>query len=199
MGFLATGSKMIGRGVMDYYYKSEEAEKIIIRHSCVAGAAALIPIPYADMAVCLPNQIALYGFLNKELGVSLSKELLKVIGGFMISQITGMISVFPFVFAGKVAAGLLKFIPLAGSIGGFLIDGAINAGITYVLGIVYLKAMVNVLKAGKPINESSLKEALKAEFDDTEGIKNIYKEGKQKLKGKDFSAFRDDAEKYSGK
>ncbi len=197
MGAVASVLSQAGRQINDYYNKAEEAEKIIIRHSGIAGAAAIIPIPYADMAICLPNQIAMYVYLNKEMNVSVSKELLKVIGGFMLSQLTGLISVFPFVIAGKIIGGLAKFLPFGGSLVGILIDGAINSGITYVMGVVYLKAMINVLKAGKSLNEDNLKEALSVEFSNKNEIKKIYKEGRDKLKDIDFSQFKDDAKKYS--
>ncbi len=71
-----------------------------------------------------------------------------------------------------------------------------SSGITYVLGVVYVKAMVRVFKAGKDVNEDNLKQALREEFADKEGLKAIYAEGREKLKNTNFSAYKDEAEKY---
>lgn len=196
MGFAATCLREVGREVGQYASKADETEQVIIQHSCIAGAAGLVPIPGVDTVICLGNQIALYGRLNAILGVSLAKNTLKVIGGFMASQVTGMLSVFGFALAGKVAGGLLKCIPGLGTIGGVAVDCAINAGVTYVLGVVYVKAMVRIFKAGKPVTEESLKEALRTEFADEEGLKDIYREGREKMKHTNFASYKDEAEKY---
>lgn len=188
------GARAMAPEIQRWYDHADRADQIIFQHSCVAGAAGLIPAPAVDSAICLGNQIALYARLNTLMGISIASQTLKVVGGFMVSQVTGMLSIFGFAIAAKGIGLLCKCFPGLGTVGGIVIDCGTNAGIAYVLGVVYMKAMVNLFKAGKPVTEASLKEAIRAEFADKDGIKAIYREGKRRMKDVKFSDFTAQAE-----
>ena len=176
-------------------YDTSDAEtKILIEHDCVAGAAALIPIPGADVAVMLGNQIVLYGRLNSELDISISKDTLKSIGGFMVSQIAGIVSVIPVAIAAQFASQLLKFIPGPGSIAGAAVGAGANAAITHVLGLVYLVTIKKMVASGKEFSAGNIKENLKEQFADKDFIRETYAEAKAKYKNTDFNAYKNQAE-----
>lgn len=169
---------------------SNKIDNIIMQHCCIAGAAGLVPIPFADLAIMLPQQIVLYKRLNKEYGVSLSENSMKVIGSFMISQITGMVSVFGIAIFAKAMFSTLKAIPGIGTIAGAAVDATTNAAITWVLGVVYFIALENVAKNSGNVTEERLKESLATQFANKGKIRDLFQEGKLKVKGIDFSKFK---------
>ena len=87
-------------------------------------------------------------------------------------------------------------IPGLGSIAGGITDAAINASITYVLGVVYVEALGKTMGAGKGVTEESLKNAIAAEFSDKDRIKELYKEGRKATAKMDFSSRKKDAQEY---
>lgn len=165
-------------------------DDIIFQHACIAGAAGLVPIPFADLAIMLPQQIVLYGRLNKEYGVSLSKDALKVVGSFMISQITGMVSVFGIAFAAKAVFSPFKAIPGIGTLVGVTADATTNAAVSWVLGVVYFIALERLAKKGGTVTAENLKDELAKEFADKRKIREIYREGRQRVKGVNFTNFK---------
>lgn len=177
------------------YEDAPESAKIIVQHCGIAGACGLFPIPYADLLILLPSQIVMYGRLNKQLGITLSDNTMHVIGKFMLSQIAGVIASIPVAFAAKVGAGLLKLIPGAGTMVGAFMDAGANAAVTYVLGIVYLKALVKAKASGK-VSEENLREALNNEMSDKDNIRDMYKDARNKVRGMDFKKYKDQAEDY---
>lgn len=165
-------------------------DDIIFQHACIAGAAGLVPIPFADLAIMLPQQIVLYGRLNKEYGVTLSKDALKVVGSFMISQITGMVSVFGIAFVAKAMFSPFKAIPGIGTLVGVAADATTNAAVSWVLGVVYFIALERLAKKGGKVTAESLKTELAKEFADKGKIREIYREGRQRVKGVNFTKFK---------
>ena len=178
-----------------YYVDAPKSAQIILEHCGIAGACGLVPIPYADIAILLPSQIVMYGRLNKVLGVSLSHDTLHVIGKFMLSQMAGILASIPLAVAAKIVGGLLKFIPVLGSLCGAMLDGAANAAITYVLGVVYLKALVRTAGNGQ-CDAEKLKEALDEEFADKENIRDLYRMARESASKMDFKKFKQQAEDY---
>ena len=94
----------------------------------------------------------------------------------------------------KCAASMLKFTVFA-SIAGCAIDCGINAGITYVLGVVYAKVLVKSVNDGngKPPSIDALKDAMKEEFKNTDEMKRIFKEGKAAMRNTNYKDFKADA------
>ena len=171
--------------------------KIILEHDCIAGAAGLVPIPLVEIPVMIGNQITLYGRLNGYLGVSLSKSTLKVIGSFMISQISGIIAVLPAAFVAKVASWAINIIFPPAKLGTAAIDALTNAAITHVLGVVYLVAMQELIKSngnGRSPTEDEIKSKIKNIMEDDEFIREAFKDGKEKMKNVNFKDYVGKAE-----
>lgn len=180
-----------------YYLDAPKSAQIILEHCGIAGACGLVPIPFADIAILLPSHIVMYGRLNKVLGVSLSENTLHVIGKFMLSQLAGIIASIPLAFVAKIAGGLFKFIPFLGSLCGAVLDAAANAAITYVLGVVYLKALVRTVENGR-CDEEKLRGALGEEFGDRDSIRDLYRKARESASKMDFRKFKGQAEDYMG-
>ncbi len=190
--------KVASHAIQQAYNSSDEETKVIIEHDCIAGALALIPIPYADMIGMAGNQIALYGRLNEKLGIRMSKSFLKVIAGFMISQITGIISVVPVAVGGKVIGGLLKIVPGLGTVAGIVVDAGCNATLTHILGVVYLVSIKKMVASGANVEDvESVKAALKEQLADKDLIKKAYKEAKNARKNMNFDEYKSKAEEMS--
>lgn len=193
MDAIAAFVRDVGRQISDWERKSDEVDSLIIKHSCIGGAAGLMLFPAIDNIIMLGNQMLMYRNINSVLGVSLAKDTLKVLGVFMLSQAAGMVSVFGLALAGKFLGGLLKATLVCAPVA-MVIDGAVNAGITYVLGVVYARALVGIIKDGKQPTEAGLKEAMRRAFQDKDEIRRIYEEGRAAIRGKNFSEYKKDAE-----
>lgn len=177
----------------DAYQHAERTTQIIVQHCGIAGAAGLIPVPGGDAMVLLPSQIVMYGRLNKVMGISISKDTGKVIGKFMLSQILGILASFPVAAAGAIGGSLLKFIPFFGTLAGAAVTATSYAAITYVLGIVYVKALAKASQNGS-LSEAGLKSAISAEFADKNKIHDLYEEAKKNAKGMDFKSYNASAD-----
>ena len=168
MGVLAAYGRELARTVSDWEKKSDQIDSLIIKHSCIGGAAGLFPMPIVDNIIMLGNQMIMYRNINSVLGVSLAKNTLKVIGTFMLSQVAGMLAVFGIAIAGSILGNVLKasivFAPA-----GMALNALINAAITYVLGIVYARALVKLVGSGKTPTAENLKEELCLQKLDFEG------------------------------
>ena len=88
--------------------RKDEAEKLIVKHSCIGGAITLIPVPVVGEIAVIVNQIAMYRGLNKLIGIKFSKNVMKVIGRFLVSQVAGVLVAGTALFA---VGAVLKFIP----------------------------------------------------------------------------------------
>ncbi len=109
-----------------------DASKTII-HVAVgaAGAAGLIPIPFSDALAIAPIQVGMIYKMNDAFGVKMKDSV-------AASLITGLLGVTAVAqVGGTLVNGLLKFIPVVGSVAG----GATAAVITEGIGFAYLKAL----------------------------------------------------------
>ncbi|BCJ01378.1 GTP-binding protein [Helicobacter pylori] len=109
----------------------DESKTIIHVAAGVAGAAGLIPIPFSDALTIAPIQAGMIYKMNDAFGMDLEDSV-------AASLITGLLGVTAVVQVGRTLVnGLLKFIPVVGSVAG----GATAAIITEGIGFAYLKAL----------------------------------------------------------
>ncbi|GAA8435115.1 hypothetical protein Hpkin82_07380 [Helicobacter pylori] len=109
----------------------EECKTIIHVASGAAGAAGLIPIPFSDALAIAPIQAGMIYKMNDAFGMDLDKSM-------GASLVAGLLSVTAVAQVGRtIASGLLKFIPVVGSVAG----GATAAVITEGIGFAYLKVL----------------------------------------------------------
>ncbi|WP_219025130.1 GTPase [Helicobacter pylori] len=109
----------------------DESKTIIHVAAGAAGAAGLIPIPFSDIPLITTAQMAMIYKMNRAFEVKMKDSV-------ATSLITGLLGVTAVVQVGRTLVnGLLKFIPVVGSVAG----GATTAIITEDIGFAYLKAL----------------------------------------------------------
>lgn len=110
----------------------DESKTIIHVAAGVAGAAGLIPIPFiSDALAIVPIQAGMIYKMNDAFGVKMKDSV-------AASLIAGLLGVTAVAQVGSTLVnGLLKFIPVVGSVAG----GATAAVITEGIGFAYLKAL----------------------------------------------------------
>ncbi len=109
----------------------DESKTIIHVASGAAGAAGLIPIPFSDALAIAPIQAGMIYKMNDAFGMDLDKSV-------AASLITGLLGVTAIAQVGRTLVnGLLKFIPVVGSVAGSATAAIITEGI----GFAYLKVL----------------------------------------------------------
>ncbi len=109
----------------------DESKTIIHVAVGAAGAAGLIPIPFSDALAIAPIQAGMIYKMNDAFGVKMKDSV-------AASLITGLLGVTAVAQVGRTLVnGLLKFIPVVGSVAG----GATAAVITEGIGFTYLKVL----------------------------------------------------------
>lgn len=164
-----------------------------INYYAIGSAVASMGVGIIPGAGGLAAALAQTGFIwatyvkiNKELGISMSKETAKFLGGAVA---TNLITGYGALMVGYVMSGLVSFIPIIGS----FVASAANAALGYVMiyscAVIYLKLITKMVKVSgtmevkdKETIEKSILEIMSAE-----DMKSIFKEG-----GKQFKAAHKD-------
>ena len=112
--------------------KFKASLEIINTYSVAAGAAAATPIPFSDIAILLPTQIAMITHITYNYGFEVNTE-----------SITKLATSFAAVAAGGfairyIAGNLLKLIPGLGTITGGAFNATVAASTTKLMGNAYL-------------------------------------------------------------
>ncbi|GAA7839099.1 hypothetical protein JP0186_04490 [Helicobacter pylori] len=108
-----------------------KSKNIIHLASVAAGSAGLIPIPFSDALAIAPIQAGMIYKMNDAFGVKMKDSV-------ATSLITGLLGVTAVAQVGRTLVnGLLKFIPVVGSVAGSATAAVITEGI----GFAYLKAL----------------------------------------------------------
>lgn len=102
----------------------KEIESIINQHTALAVGAAFIPIPVADSVAIGGVQVAMIARIASHYDRLVSKETLK---SLVMNALAAN--------AGVWLAGMLKFIPILGTIAGTAIQMSVAGGITYMFGL----------------------------------------------------------------
>ncbi len=146
--------------------KKTRARAIVATSAATAAATGAVPIPFADAALLVPEQIAMLAGITVAFGVPVEKATLAAVVSATLGT-TGATVV------GRTAvSGLLKLIPGAGSIAGGAISASVAAAVTAALGEAYIAVMVMVAKGEMQMKEIETKE----------GQKRITKIFKERLK-----------------
>lgn len=121
--------------------KKQKALQIVKKYSLGALAVGATPIPFSDVALLAPTQIAMLTHINTIYGIKMSKsELSKIC--------LGLLGVMAASFVGRsFVSNIFKFIPGIGSIAGGAISGVTAQIITNTLGNAYIAAIEEDPKA----------------------------------------------------
>lgn len=170
----------------------EEANNAIIKHSCIGGAIALVPVPVVGEIAVVVNQLAMYRKLNELAGVKFSENVLKNIGKFLLSQLAG-------VFGGMAAiigvTTVVKFIPGLNFVAG-LAAAPIAGAANYVCGRAYAEMIGGFVAKGGADNlsDEEIIAAIKAGLPSEERLKKFHTEGKSKMADVKFSDYKKSAD-----
>ena len=129
--------------------KNNSAHAVVASSAALAAATGAIPIPLADAAVLVPEQIGMLAGITAIYGLSLEKSTMMAVISATIGT-TGTT-----VLGRAIVANLVKLIPGAGSIVGAAISGSTAAALTAALGEAYIGVM-NAVYSGT-IKASDLK------------------------------------------
>lgn len=110
-----------------------DAMRIVQKHSMVAGAVGLVPIPLFDMAAIAAVQVKMLSTLASHYGQELKKEW----GKATVSTLIG--AVLPTGLASGTAGVIVRQIPVVGSVLGFVTVSAFAIAITYAVGTVFIR------------------------------------------------------------
>lgn len=146
--------------------KRQRAHAIVAGSAATAAATGAVPIPFADAALLVPEQIAMLAGITVTFGIPVEKATLTAIISATLGT-TGATAL------GRTAVGsILKMIPGAGSVAGGAISAGVAAAITAALGEAYIAVMTMVAKG----------EMQMSDIDTREGKKTIKKLFKERLK-----------------
>lgn len=112
--------------------KEEAALEIINKYSMTASAIAATPIPFSDIALLLPTQVAMITHITSVYGFDVSPEgIAKLTGSFVVAAGIG--------FATRAVVGnMLKLIPVVGQIAGLSFNALVAGSVTRLIGNAYL-------------------------------------------------------------
>ncbi len=153
--------------------KAVQAKKVIKKHVGLAFGTGITPIPFQDAMLLVPNQILMINRINKEMGLNLDKESIKL----LVAGLGGTIGA---TAVGRTAvSSAFKMIPGIGTVAGSAISGSTAAFLTSALGLAYIETASAFLRnkyLGKTINMNEFSAALKKKYSE------YIKKGKKALK-----------------
>ncbi len=168
--------------------------EILVTHSCISAALALLPLPAASVGACMVNIYGMYMRINAALGVPFGKNVVRSVAGMIAANFSGMITR----SVGLVASEVLKIIPGIGSIAGGLLGTAVLYSVTGVQGKIYcewLRLMIlrGAISPDGTFNGSAARSTLDGILSDKERIRGMMDELKKEARKADFKKYRDEA------
>ena len=169
-------------------HQIEAAEKTIMVCATVAAASGVAAgwFPGVGSIVAIGTMTVtvwtMYVKVNKDLGISIKKNLLKFIASAFVSNLAANV--------GSVAAWLgiaflLSLIPGGGSVPSAIINGIMGFVVTYASAILYINLLTKMFKAKGSVDAFTDKDELKTMIDEVNqeaDLKGIVKEAKAEYK-----------------
>ena len=150
--------KMSGKNMVNYIESCDDVKAAIIKNSIGAAASSLAAgwLPgigaLAATAVGTGFIWRMYYQINQALGIRVSKNILKSISSALLTNlVTGLSGVLVL----DAAATALSLLPGVGSVSAAALLGAVNYGLVYVSGLVYIKMLTNLFHAKADIETMS--------------------------------------------
>ena len=182
------------RRLLENIDSDPKIREILVTHSCIAAALALIPLPAAGVGACMVNIYGMYMRINAALGVPFSRNVVRSVAGMIASNFSGMVAR----SLGLVASEVLKFIPGIGSIAGGLLETAVLYSVTGVQGKIYcewLRLMIlkGAVSGDGTFDGSAARSTLDGILSDKERIRSMMEELKKEARKADFRKYKDEA------
>ncbi|MNF67253.1 hypothetical protein D3C84_490610 [compost metagenome] len=120
--------------------KIEQAEKEVNIASAAAAAAAAVPIPFSDAVALIPIQVGMLAKVGVTFGMETSTAALTTL-------VTSALGSSAATLAGRaLVTGLLKMIPVVGSVAGGAIAAATAVTLTKALGAAYISILTGFIE-----------------------------------------------------
>ena len=117
------------------------AEDYVLAAVSAAAAAAVVPIPFADVAALAPIQAGMLIGISRAFKLTMGRAQVTP----LVTTLLGCLAV---TLAGDWAAGTaLKFVPGAGSVIGAVVNGAVAGAVTRTLGMTYIRFLCSFLES----------------------------------------------------
>jgi len=158
-------------GIVKFHAKAAAAAGVASGWVPGMGGAALM----AASAACIWT---MYGRINGKIDVPLGENIVKsVISGITTNLVTQFALVLGIVT-------VTSFIPIIGQVGTAVVVGTLGYGISIAAGIIYIKTLTKVFKAGEDPTRLSKEELtdIAKNVAENEDVKGIMKEAKQEYK-----------------
>lgn len=196
---LAVDSYELGKSALDFvkFDNNEKINEILKVHSAIGGAFALVPLPGAAIVFVIANVYGMYYRINNELGVPLSKNFVKSIGGMIASNLSGYYGT----IAGVVACEAIKSIPFLGTIVGFTGECILFFSMTGVQGKLYCEWLRKIVASGAidkkgNVDENLAKAKMEEILKNKDHIEEMMKKEKAAAKNVDFSKYKAQAAEF---
>lgn len=151
---------------------------IVKLHAGLAVAAAIIPVPGADIIAAGANIWTMYYRINEEVNISFAENFLKSVATGLATNLGGLL-------AGSLVIGsVVKFFPGIGSVTGAMIMGGTVYSITLVSGIIYMKVLTKLLsqKDASDISEQDIRDSVASELKNKSELREVLKKTKDAYK-----------------
>lgn len=124
----AVRAALVAAQAIDLELKASQSHKFITASTAAAAAAAAVPIPFSSAAILVPIQLGMMARLAHLHGLTFDRAAILAIASTSIATSAGR----------AAAAGLLKFIPGAGSVAGGVVNASVASGFTLAMGEAWL-------------------------------------------------------------
>ncbi|MBQ2970644.1 MAG: hypothetical protein IJE15_09715 [Bacteroidaceae bacterium] len=187
-GVLAYALRALGEATEGYLRGSdiEKAGDTIMSCAVIAAVAGVGSgwLPGAGALVATAAWVAaiwgMYVKINKDLGITIKDNVLKSLASALLTNLIASAGALILMLVGST---LLSFIPGLGTVGAIAIDGAIGYVTVFASGVLYIKLLTKLFKAGKGFNISENNvENLAKDIISESDVKKIIKEGKNAFK-----------------
>ena len=190
MNILSSSLKSLSNSAHSYLKENQidAAEDTIQTCSAIAAVSGVGAgwIPGAGGVIAAGAMTAtvwtMYIKINKDLGISMEKNLLKFIASAFVTNLASNVGGIVAILA---VTSLLSFIPGVGSVPAAIITGIMGYVITYASAILYINFLTKILNVKGSFNNIHDKDELKDIIDkvnDEADLKEIAKEAKDEYK-----------------
>ena len=124
----AVRNALVAAQAIDTQLKARQSNQAIAAAVTGAAAAAAIPIPFSSAAVLVPIQLSMMARVAQLHGLGLDKSAILAVASTSVATSAGR----------AAAAGLLKFIPGAGTVAGGVINASVASSFTLAMGQAWL-------------------------------------------------------------
>lgn len=176
-------------------HESEEADKIILQHACMAGGATLIVGIFPctaglDIAFAIPILYGMYTRINSTMNIAFTKHKVQSIAKMVGANVLGNIAAF---VLAKIVVGICRWIPGVHLVAAG-IDAGTNAVVMYICGKVYKMVIANLQGAGRELSPETIREEMEGIINDPGKMKELKREAKERMKGRKFKEYKGAAE-----